>query len=173
MAQEEAAPSGRRQGDVASAVAAARELTTAAAGVAAEAVVGPPIHMRQGQRPASAPLPSVTSADVTSLRQRQLLRRLSAAAGQLAGSLPSPETGGRAATSTLKQWLLGLAAVAMVQSRALASLAAVALLLVVVAMVLVVLAKEAAAAVGTGLVWVLEAARLPETPERSKKRDIV
>jgi hypothetical protein len=61
----------------------------------------------------------------------------------------------------------------MVQSRALASLAAVALLLVVVAMVLVVLAKEAAAAVGTGLVWVREAARLPETQERSKKRDIV
>lgn len=77
-------------------------------------------------------------------RQRQLLRRLSAAAAEITGAAEAEggATAGGPVAGTAKRLLLGLAAVAMLQSRWLSGLAAAAVLLLVALLLLGVLVVD-------------------------------
>lgn len=128
--------------------AAAHSLAAAAADVAAEAVSG-------GQRGSGAH-PHVAAAAAS--RRERLLRCLSSAAAAVTGT---GRSGGSSAAGPARQLLLGLAAVAMMQSRLVSALAAAGLLIVAVSMLLGVLVAEVGHAAGAGAVRLLVALRDP------------
>lgn len=115
---------------------AAHRLAAAAAHVAAEAV-----------SPDTAHAPS--AAD----RKRQLLRRFSSAAAALTGAPAGPTSEGEGAPlpAAAKPLLVGLAAVALMQSRLLGAIAAAGVVLLVAVMLLGLLVAELARALGGGL----------------------
>lgn len=113
---------------------AAHRLANAAAGVAREAVAPAATHSR-------------SAAD----RQRQLLRRLSSAAAALTGTQDGRAAEGGPLPAAAKPLLVGLAAVALMQSRLLGALAAAGVVVLVAAMLLGLLLVELARAIGGGL----------------------
>ncbi|KAI3434375.1 hypothetical protein D9Q98_002453 [Chlorella vulgaris] len=112
--------------------------------------------------------PSTTAAAAASAsashphQQHPLLRRLSVAAEELTGGACSPPASSPSAAAKL--WLLGLAAVATLQSQVLSRLAAAAVVALVLGMVLVVLIHEGTQAAAAAMVALLAKAITPTAP---------